>query len=377
MIHFAIGTKAQLIKTTPLMRCLDERGIEYRYIDLGGHAETTRKFRAALELRDPDAYVTSRNSKDVATLPGAVVWSWQVLWRTLRNRRRTFTQVFGGSGGVCVVHGDTLSTLFGLLAAKRAGIRVVHLESGLRSRTWLHPFPEEIIRLLCMRFSDDLVASTDWAYENLLSMGYTDRVLRIHGNTGAEAFWDVMEGTGTPEPKTDPYALVCIHRFETIMSRSRLSLLVNALVDMSPGRRICFVLHEPTHRRLARQDLLQKLRDHGVELTPLSPYPEFLRKLRDADFVVTDGGSVQEECSYLGTPCFLFRKRTERQDGLGQNVVLGGLDSSTLLSFAEGFQEYRTEPTHLENHASKELVDILMSAGYAEDSNGDTRIEPA
>jgi len=366
MIHFAIGTKAQLIKTAPVMQRLSERGIAYRYIDLGQHPKTTARLRAIFNLKEPDVSLGLTDSANVVSLKEAYQWTVSLLWKIFRNRRKAFQDIFQECPGVCVIHGDTLSTLVGLICAKRAGMRICHLEAGLRSRHWLHPFPEEMLRVVCMKYADHLAAPTEWAYENLIAMGYGPKTFRTPGNTGAEAIADVLNRFPVPHPGGEPFVLVSIHRVETIMRRQRLKALLRFITDVASHIPVHFVLHEPTERQLHRYGLLPILSGKGIKLTPIVDYPEFLRLLQIAEFVVTDGGSIQEECAYLGTPCLLFRKWTERMEGLGENVCLSGLRPETLQAFVRDYPRYRRPPMPVEQRPSDVVIDYLVSAGYAE-----------
>jgi UDP-N-acetylglucosamine 2-epimerase len=365
MIHFAIGTKAQLIKTAPVMKRLVERGIAYRYIDTGQHAKTTARLRQTFNFPAPDVCLSPSDSRNVASIKDAGSWTVSLIMEALGDRRKIFQRLFLGLPGVCVIHGDTLSTLFGLMAAKRAGLKVLHLEAGLRSRYLFHPFPEEIARLICMKYANHLAAPNDWAYQNLKAMGYASRSFHTFGNTGAEAVAEVLSRLPAPYSAKAYFALVSIHRFETIMQKKRLQTLVDFIVYMASQISVHFVLHEPTEHRLNHYGLMSLLHKEGVRLTPIMDYPDFLRLLQAAQFVVTDGGSIQEECAYLGTPCLLFRKRTERKDGLGENVCLSGLSPAILRAFAREYPRYRRPPANVEKRPSDVCIDFLISRGYA------------
>ena len=366
MIHFAIGTKAQLIKVAPVMKKLAERGIAYRYIDLGQHPRTTTRLREIFGLKEPDVSLALKGSSNVASLKGAVQWIACFLWKALRTRDRAMQFVFNGLPGICVIHGDTLSTLFGLLVAKRAGLKVFHLEAGLRSWNFLHPFPEEILRLLCMKYAHHLAAPGDWAFGNLRKMGFAAKAIQTYGNTGAEAVLEMLPPFPASDRQIEPFALVSIHRFETITNRSRLKALVDFVLECVAQIAVRFVLHEPTECALNRFGLLQILSERGVSLTPLLDYPDFLHLIQTSEFVVTDGGSVQEECFALGKPCLLFRKRTERQEGLGENVCLSRLDPAALRTFIRDYPSYRRRPVSMKRSPSDIVIDVLISEGYTE-----------
>ena len=155
MIHVLIGTKAQYIKTAPLLRLMDEEGVSYRLVDTGQHAAISATMRANLDIREPDVFIGGQ--RDVTTIPQAIVWAARLGMR-LFSKAKLRDEIFAGQAGVCVVHGDTPSTLITAAMAKRAGLALAHLESGVRSHRLTHPFPEEIIRLLVMRMGTLLFA---------------------------------------------------------------------------------------------------------------------------------------------------------------------------------------------------------------------------
>lgn len=162
MIHVFIGTKAQYIKTAPLIWAMEEQGIDYRLIDSGQHAELAGSFQVELGLRPPD--VRLGGGTDVTTIPQAVRWGLGLAAR-LVSRRRVLDQVFGGAAG-CAWFMAIPPPPFSMMMARRAGLAVAHLEAGLRSGRWLHPFPEEMIRHLVARRADLLFAPDGDAESN-------------------------------------------------------------------------------------------------------------------------------------------------------------------------------------------------------------------
>ena len=175
MIHIFVGTKAQFIKMAPIMQELDRRGIVYNFIDAGQHAGLTGDLIDQFDLRQPNVFLREEGG-NIDTLLQAFAWTVSNLWRIVLRRNQVCRRVFGGGDGICLIHGDTLTTLLSLLYAKRCGLKVAHVEAGLRSYHLLDPFPEEMIRLIAMRHSDILFAPSDWALENLHKMGYGQKV---------------------------------------------------------------------------------------------------------------------------------------------------------------------------------------------------------
>ena len=179
-LHVFVGTKAQYIKTAPLLRLMAAQGVDHRLIDSGQHARLATSLRAELGVKEPDHVLGGTG--DVDSVGQALRWSAGLAAR-LGSARWLRREVFGGAGGICIVHGDTPSTMLATLMARRAGLRVAHLEAGLRSHSLLHPFPEEAIRLLVMRWSSVLFAPTPAAADNLAAMHVRGRVVEVGGNT--------------------------------------------------------------------------------------------------------------------------------------------------------------------------------------------------
>jgi UDP-N-acetylglucosamine 2-epimerase (non-hydrolysing) len=352
-IHVFLGTKAQYIKTAPLLRLMDDKGVPYRLIDSGQHARLSMSMRSDLGVRNPDFVLGGK--EDVDTIGAALLWSGKLASR-LRSPRWLREHVFGGNGGICVVHGDTPSTLLSALMAKRAGLRVAHMEAGLRSHSILNPFPEELIRLWVMRVSDLLFAPDQAALANLRAMKLSGRVVPLRGNTVIEALRHSLRHADPPGAGP---VVATMHRVENLRNRKRVEGLVRLLVRISAVHPVTFVVHGPTREVLTRMDLERVLTDAGVALTPLVPHHEFAQMLYAAPYVITDGGSIQEECALVGVPTLLWRLRSERPDGLGSNVVLSGYEPATIEEFLAHPERHRVDPATPEVSPSEEILRVL------------------
>ena len=368
MIHVFIGTKAQYIKMAPLLRRMDAEGVEYRLIDSGQHAEAAAPFRAELGVRDPDLRLG--RGRDVNSIPQALRWALGLAGHFV-SRSRLRRRVFAGHDGVCVVHGDTPTTLVSALLAKRAGLAVAHVEAGLRTFRWLHPFPEEIVRVLVGRISDVLFAPGPVAAANLRDAAVRGRVVEQPANTILESVRDALgTDSGILEPPANRAvcdgggdlpaaalapAVVTMHRVENLHRRSRREALIEVVESLAPHSRVCWVLHGPTDRALAGE-ARRRLVALGVELVPLMAHRDFLVLLAAAPFVITDGGSIQEECALLGVPTLVWRDRTDRPDGLGENVVLSRYDPTTVSDFLRDPQSHRRPPRAPEFSPSAQIL---------------------
>ena len=279
--------------------------------------------------------------------------------------------IFGADRrGIVLVHGDTFSTLLGALLGRVAGLRVGHVESGLRSFDVFHPFPEEITRLLTFRLSHVLYCPGQWAVDNVA--GFRREKIDTGVNTLADT---VALARSVPlredHVPTHPYAVVSLHRYENVFRRARLGQLVEILEEIAETKPCLFILHPPTEKQLRRTGLYERLdANPRIELRPRYTYFDFFALLKGTDFVVTDGGSIQEESSYLGIPCLLLRRATEREEGLGANVVLSRYDRQAIRDFTLDFQAHRQQPSE----ARKRPSDIIVDSAVATDSGaGDAR----
>jgi len=353
-IRVFIGTKAQYIKTAPLLRLLDAAAAPYRLIDSGQHGRFSVGLRQELGVRDPD--VVLGTGRDVASIGAALRWSSTSL--RLAARGDALRRVFGDGPGICVVHGDTPSTFVATVLARRAGLEVAHLEAGLRSWHALHPFPEELIRVVVMRRSGLLFAPDDTAVANLRRMGVRGRIVPTGGNSTVEALaWSLGETAVEPAGP----AVATLHRVENLHRASRIRGFVELLTEVASDRPIVMIVHPPTAAILERTGDLIRLANVGVEIRPLVDHRTFVRMVAAAPFVVTDGGSVQEEAALLGVPTLLWRLRSERPDGLGANVVLSRYDTGVARRFVARPDGFRRAPVDLTRRPSAVVLETLLA----------------
>jgi len=356
MIHVFLGTKAQLIKMAPVMVELQNRNIPYNFIFSGQHQATVQNIREEFGLKDPD--VTLYTGKDITGIFQMLLWSIRIVFFSFRNRKEVWQ---GDRKGIVLNHGDTFSTLIGSILARLSGHRSAHVESGLRSFNLLHPFPEEITRILTFKLSSIYFAPGQWALTNLERYQgvKVDTIhntlldsLRISENAVVDA---IVEVPGTA------FAVVSIHRFENIFSKEKLTEIVELIQKISTTTPLLFILHKPTEKNLRKYNLIQQLEDcPGIELRPRYSYFQFIKLIKHASFVVTDGGSNQEECYYMGKPCIILREASERQEGLGGNAIICNYDYNLIRQIAENPVKYNTLPVKSVVSPSAIIVDALI-----------------
>ena len=228
-----------------------------------------------------------------------------------------------------VVAGAANSTLGIVLAATKLGIPVARIEAGLREHDW--SAPEEVNRVLLDTMADTLFAPTAQAAENLRGEGAGAGRVHLVGSTAVDslrraeriaverAAWE-RYGAERGE-----YVLVTLHRPANVDDDERLARIVEALASLAERVPVIFPLHPRTRQRLKPMGDAHRLLAAGVLCGPPLRYLDFLSLQAGAGAIVTDSGTIQEESSALGVPCFTLRSSTERAITLthGTNALLG------------------------------------------------------
>ena len=356
MIHVFIGTKAQLIKMAPIMVGLQERNIPYNFIFSGQHQATIRNIREEFGLKEPD--ITLYRGKDITGILQMIVWSIRILLFSLYHRKEVWQ---GDKNGIVLNHGDTFSTLLGSLLARVCGQRSAHVESGLRSFNLFHPFPEEITRILTFYLSNIYFAPGEWALANL------EKYKGVKVNTTHNTLLDSLRISKSriDEAEVDipnhPYALVSIHRFENIFNRAKLAEIVELLEKVSRENHLLFILHKPTEKKLDQFKLMEILRNNdSIELRPRYSYFQFIKLTERASFVITDGGSNQEECYYMGKPCIIMRAASERQEGLGANAVISNYEYPVIAGAIRDLRTHEASAQAFDVSPTDIIIDHLV-----------------
>lgn len=359
MIHVFVGTKAQMIKMGPIMRALQNTGTPYRFIHSGQHQETMNDLIDNFGVKKPD--VILHEGSDITGILQMFFWSLRIVIKGIIKPSWIFGENYKQKGFV-LNHGDTFSTLLGSVLARIHGLKAVHVESGLRSFNYFHPFPEEIIRILTVRLSHIAYAPGEWAANNLKNSNC------IVINTMENTLLDSTRLHLSIQPKPEllpnyPYGLASIHRFENIFKKKQLEWIVEQLISASRQKKILFILHKPTKIKLLEFGLFEKIGGcPNIEIRPRYDHIDFLQLVKAADFLITDGGSNQEECHYMGKPCLIMRAHSERTEGMGENAVLSRYDPQIIQKFLENPQSYN-RPSLLERDLSPSthIVNSLIS----------------
>ena len=316
---FILGTRAQLVKIAPVLQLASSNGLNHQIWFTGQHRESIDDLLQDFNLGN--RVELGRQHKERSSIAQLVVWLPSTFVSCYRFVRMQGKQ--GDSAPLVIVHGDTLSTFIGALAGRLAGAEIVHLESGLSSGRLFNPFPEELLRRLTFRLTRYALCPNDEACERMRRFRKCEVVDTVE-NTLLDCVRFAMRDANVANgSRVGDYFVTSIHRFDNIYSRAKLGQIVDETIEAAEFGVVQFVLHPPTERRLKSYKLWDKLDGApNVQLIQRMPYTEFLTLIGGARGVFSDGGSNQEELSYLGVPTMLYRDRSERPDGLGENIVL-------------------------------------------------------
>lgn len=365
-LWFVMGTAAELIKMFPVIQEAQQRGFSWWLWSTGQGAANFWMQYDDLQLPRERAFCLDDKAADLHSSLQAARWMARNLFRTKKSLITGIQSKIANipeHGDLAIVHGDTFSTFLGARYAKRLGLKLAHVEAGMRSGDVFSPFPEEINRRLVSRWTDLHFAPDETAKKHLIREKQGGKIHITSGNSVYDAMFRTLQLSrpiGLPQGE---YVLANLHRFENLQSSERWNSLISGLLEAQKLAPVYFVMHPPTASRLNQDPLArEKLKNAGVHLLGRQSYTRFVHLLAGARFVLTDGGSNQTECAYLGLPCLIMREKTELADGLGLNCVLSKLDGNVVDDFLSCPEKFKRPMLKLEHSPSKLIVQAISQA---------------
>ncbi|MEX0932602.1 MAG: UDP-N-acetylglucosamine 2-epimerase (non-hydrolyzing) [Candidatus Pacearchaeota archaeon] len=346
-IAIIIGTKAELIKCMPIMLELQKQKKDYWFIHTGQH-----NLKSACEefgIKRPD-FILSKAPEEYNTKfwskinTNSITWFVKIIPK-IRNLIKTLKPKY------VIYHGDTMSTAVASIASSkllnpRKKWKNAHLEAGLRSNSIFEPFPEEISRKIATYFSD-IVFAVSKKTESFLKENHRNKKIFNFGNTIVDSSMIAHKKSKklkSKKKKVEDYALINIHRHENLRSRKRLENIVKILNQIKI--KAIWPLHDNTKKYLEKYNLMDKLKKQkNIQITPLTSYKNFIALTADCKYLITDGGSIQEESLVFKKPCILLRKRTERPEGLSTGInFLTNLNVNKTKSLIQSIEMNKIKP---------------------------------
>jgi UDP-N-acetylglucosamine 2-epimerase (non-hydrolysing) len=357
------GARPNFMKVAPILAGLERAGETHVFVHTGQHydASMSDAFLRDLSMPTP-AWHLGVGSGTHAQQTARVMEAFE---RVLEAERPDWV----------VVVGDVNSTLACALVAAKLdqGVRIAHVEAGLRSRDWT--MPEEVNRVLTDRLSHLLLTPSRDAHVNLAAEGIDPGRIVFVGNVMIDSLLMLLPAArarNVPqalEAGTGPFALATLHRPSNVDHPARLEVILDALVRLATRLPVVLPMHPRTRERI---------RSFGFEalLKPLQVrepvgYVEMLGLQDAAAVVITDSGGVQEETSVLGVPCLTLRETTERPvtitEGTNRLVPWPPTSAGILDAVGEALAQGRVPvgakaPEGWDGHAGVRIVQALIAA---------------
>ena len=326
------GTRPEAIKMAPVIAELEKHPglIKNKNCLTGQHKDMVAPLIDLFDIRvDYDLHLMRENQ----TLEHITVSVLQEVGRILREEHFD----------LLLVQGDTTTSMAAALAAFYAGVKIGHIEAGLRTFDKHHPYPEESNRKIIDAVADVFFAHSDKAKQHLLNEGIAEANIAVTGNTVIDALMDVANRpysfVGTPLESL-PFAskkivLVTAHRRESFGGPFESICL--GLRELALKYRDEIVLVYPVHRNPNVREVVNKLLagiDNVLLIDPLD-YMPLVHLMKRCYMVLTDSGGLQEEAPSLGKPVLVLRRVTERQEGVEAGTLrIVGMDAAVIVAEA-------------------------------------------
>lgn len=327
-ITLVAGARPNFMKIAPIIEAIEQKkneaiDIRYRLVHTGQHYDKNLSgtFFEELNIPLPDANLDVKSGTQ-AQQTGAIMIGFE---KELENNPCDLVMVVG----------DVTSTMACTIVAKKAGIRVAHVEAGIRSGDMR--MPEEINRIVTDSLTDYFFTTSKYANTNLKNLGVKDRQVFFVGNVMIDTLrknehrlkqpiiWDELQ------LKEKKYFVMTLHRPSNVDEATHLKKLISRIVELSNSYPIIFPVH-PRTKNILKDLELEFENLHFIN--PLS-YLEFNYLVKQSFAVLTDSGGITEETTVLNVPCITLRENTERPETceIGTNVLVGNDDKKLTQAF--------------------------------------------
>ncbi|HET6862291.1 MAG TPA: UDP-N-acetylglucosamine 2-epimerase (non-hydrolyzing) [Pyrinomonadaceae bacterium] len=355
-----VGARPNFMKVAPIVAAMKQRASRFNSLVLhtGQHydAMMSDAFFVDLELPQPEIHLGVGSGTHAA--------------QTAAIMERFEPVVLEEKPDWVLVVGDVNSTIACALVCVKLGIKVAHVEAGLRSRD--RTMPEEINRLLTDQIADLLLTPSPDADVNLKNEGIPAERIRFVGNVMIDSLFKNLERARKSNIKAElglsgkDYSVLTLHRPANVDVREPFERILDALQNISAQLPVIFPAHPRTRKTIADLGLESRLASlPNVRIIDPLGYLDFLALYSTARLVLTDSGGIQEETTSLGIPCLTLRENTERPITIeyGTNVLVG-TDTTLIISEAnKALNGPSRRVNHSiplwDGHAAERILDVL------------------
>lgn len=318
-IDIIAGARPNFMKIGPIIHAINkynvsaEKQIKYRLIHTGQHYDKamSESFFEQLNIPQPDLNLGAGGGTQAEQTAAIMVGYEQALE--------------GSKPDLCIVVGDVTSTMACAIVAKKAWVKVAHVEGGIRSGDMT--MPEEINRIVTDSITDYFFTTTPRANENLKDQGVKEEQIFFVGNTMIDSLLSNLERLRKPEffdeqnIENKNYIVATLHRPSNVDDRSSLEKLLGLINDHAGDNRVIFPMHPRTRKIF---ETIDRTFDKLFICGPME-YLQFIYLIKNSLGVITDSGGITEETTVLGVPCMTLRDSTERPETvtIGTNEMVG------------------------------------------------------
>ncbi len=352
-VVFFFGTKGQFIKTYHLLNTLNSKNVIVELVDTGQHTTTISKEITKLNF-DFKYKKLGQNKTDISSIKEMIPWFLKSIFKILFSKKDQ-------ESNICIIHGDTASTLLGIIWGKKNNSKILHIESGWRSEKIFKPFPEEIIRQISEKFSDILVPDGEVQLRNLDKYSLSKRIIPIKENT----IYDTLLNNIKKNKDVNLNKLIItIHRTENIYNKKNLSNLID-IIEIIKNKdffdEIVWFCHKPTLQILRKNNYEKILKELDINIETLLTHYEFINVVNNSKCVLTDGGGVAQEASFLGVPLIIWRTKikTDHQYQDNKNVLVSNYNFKNTLSFINSIDGRKKTKTQINESSTKIIADVI------------------
>src|ERR1043166_5088602 len=355
-----VGARPNFMKVAPIVAAMKRRAGKFQplVVHTGQHydAAMSDSFFRDLKLPEPDTHL------DVGSASHAA--------QTAAVMQRFEPVIIAEKPDWVLVVGDVNSTLACALVCVKLGVKVAHVEAGLRSRD--RTMPEEINRLLTDQIADVLLTPSRDADANLRAEGIPDERIRFVGNVMIDSLVQNLERARASQVRSElgvsdsDYGVLTLHRPSNVDEKETFARILAALESITKTLPVIFPVHPRTRKTIAELELSDRISAvKNLRLIDPLGYLDFLSLYSSARLVLTDSGGIQKETTFLNIPCLTLRENTERPITveLGTNVVVG-TDTTRIITAAAAALNGSAKKTPHElplwdGHASERILDAL------------------
>lgn len=325
-ICIILGTRPEIIKLSPIIRELQHRNSDFFIIHSNQHysEKMDKIFFDELELPQPK-YNLEIGSCTHGQMTGRMVEKIETI---LLEEKPQWV----------IVQGDTNTVMAGALAASKIGIKVGHVEAGLRS--YDRTMPEEINRIVTDNISNALFCPTEKQKEILLKEGINPSKIFVTGNTIVDAVYGNIELLNKHSElnhyKNEEYFLLTLHRPSNVDDKNNLTEILSAITEVSIKYNcpVYFPIHPRTKKQIENFNI--EINQKQIKIMDPVGYLEMLALETNAKLIFTDSGGIQEEACILHVPSITLRENTERPETLDVGAsILAGHNKDKIINGAE------------------------------------------